>query len=43
MRDTERENMRLSREKSRNAKRYSTSMKTIEKIGNELLDFKVDS
>ena len=43
LRDTERENKRLSREKDRSAKRYNSSMKAIEKIGNELLDFKVDS
>ena len=42
-RETERENKRVSREKEKSAKRYSSSMKVIEKIGTELLDFKVDS
>ena len=43
VRDLEREKKRLSREKDKSARKYNSSMKTIEKIGQELLDFKVDS
>ena len=43
MREMERENKRLSREKNKSVKRYNSSMKAMEKIGKELLEFKVDS
>ena len=43
VRDLEREKKRLSREKDKSVRKYNSSMKTIEKIGQELLDFKVDS
>ena len=43
VRDLERDKKRLSREKDKSARKYNSSMKAIEKIGQELLDFKVDS
>ena len=43
VRDLERDKKKLSREKDKSARKYNSSMKTIEKIGQELLDFKVDS
>ena len=41
VRDLERENRRINHEKEKTAKRYSSSLKTIERIGKDLAEFKV--